>query len=824
MTRSFAIIGLLGIVGASSAQTSTFNGKPSTEEIKFFESKIRPVLIEHCYSCHSEKADKIKGGLLLDGRAGVHAGGDGGAIIVPGQPDKSSLIRAIRYKDDGFQMPPKKKLPDHVIADFETWVKMGAPDPRDGGAAVVRNEIDIGKGRQFWSFQKPIASMPPPVKDTKWPTSDVDRFLLAAMEKEGLSPVRDADPRSLIRRVYFDLIGLPPPPEVVEQFAFKPTSEAYEKIVDELLASPLFGERWGRHWLDVARYAESSGKSVNFNYPHAWRYRDYVIQSFNADKPYDLFIREQLAGDLLPSRDEKDKATKLVATGFLAIGPKTLNERNRLHFELDQVDEQIDVTTQAFLGITVACARCHDHKFDPIPQKDYYALAGIFRSTETCYGTVRFVQANNPSSLISLPKGSAPSAITEKLSEKERKSIEDSIKKNQELMREQKDPVRNIFNFAQVSLQQSQLDSYDADGTPKLLAMGVREKFRPADSPLYNRGEPEQPGKTVPRGMPQVMTEQQPAIRRGSSGRLELASWIASADNPLTARVMVNRVWLHLFGKGIVPTADNFGAAGLPPTNQPLLDTLAVQFMKTQKWSIKSLIRSLVTTRAYRLSSTYNASNDAIDPDHIRLWRSPPRRLDAESIRDAMLAISGQLEKTPPVGSPVAKAGEGPSIRPRLQSSLKVDPNDPHRTVYTPIIRDNLPDALQLFDAADPNLVTAERATTTVPAQSLYLMNNPFVQKASERTASRLIEKTSAESDRIREAYLLVFGRPPSGDEMRTAEKFLKEYRSKAGNPPASPGRFGRPGLSGTGRTMEKSTWSAFVQALFSSAEFLYRN
>jgi hypothetical protein len=434
------------------------------------------------------------------------------------------------------------------------------------------------------------------------------------------------------------------------------------------------------------------------------------------------------------------------------------------------------------------------------------------------------VQANNPSSLISLPKGSAPSAITEKLSDKERKSMEESIRKNQQAMREQKDPVKNILNFAQISLQQSQLDSYELDGTPKLLAMGVREKIRTADSPVYNRGEPEQPGKTVPRAMPQVMTDQQPAIRRGSSGRLELANWIASADNPLTARVMVNRVWLHLFGKGIVPTADNFGAAGLPPTNQPLLDTLAVQFVKSQKWSIKSLIRSLVTTRTYRLSSTYNASNDAIDPDHVRLWRSAPRRLDAESIRDAMLAISGQLEKTPPVGSPVAKAGEGPSIRPRLPSSLKVDPNDPHRTVYTPIIRDNLPDALQLFDAADPNLVTAERATTTVPAQSLYLMNNPFVQKASEKTASRLIEKTSAESDRIREAYLLVFGRPPSGDEMRTAEKFLKEYRSKAGNPPAPPGRFGRPGLPGTARPTEKSTWSAFVQALFSSAEFLYRN
>jgi cytochrome c553 len=825
MTRWFLLAACLTVsTTAAIAQKKTFNDKPSADDLKFFEAKIRPVLIEQCYSCHSEKADKIKGGLLLDTRTGTRAGGDGGAIIAPGDPNASSLMKAIRYKDDGFQMPPKKKLPDAVIADFETWIRMGAPDPRDGGTAPLKGEIDIAKGKEFWSFQKPKAVAPPAVKNMSWPATDVDRFVLAEMEKAGLTPVADADPRSLVRRVYFDLVGLPPPPELVEQFAFKPTPEAYRKIVDDLLASPAFGERWGRHWLDVARYAETSGKTVNMNYPHAWRYRDYVIQSFNADKPYDRFVKEQLAGDLMTAKDDKHKAELLVATGFLAIGPKALNERNRLHFELDNADEQIDVTTQAFLGITAACARCHDHKFDPIPMADYYALAGIFRSTETCYGTVRFVQAQHPAPLLPLPKGSAPSAVTDNLTDKERKEIEANIERNQKAMADQKDPIRNIFNFAQIALERSKLDSYDSDGTPKLLAMGTREKRRPADSPIYTRGEPEQPGKTVPRGTLQVASDRPLSIPRNASGRKELADWIASPGNPLTARVMVNRIWLHLFGKGLVPTADNFGAAGLPPTHPELLDALAVQFVK-DGWSIKTMIRQLVSSRTYRLSTAFHAGNYAIDPDNEKLWRATPRRLDAEAIRDAMLAVSGQLNDKAPVGSPVAKVGEGPSARPRLGSNLRSDPNDPHRTVYQAIVRDNLPDAMALFDAADPSLVVAERATTTVPAQSLYLMNNAFVQRAAEKTAETLLKKTPAESDRIREAYLLVFGRPPTNAELTTAEKFLRDYKAKASRD-VTPARPGRPGFApppSRGST-EKATWSALVQAMLGSAEFLYRN
>src|SRR5262249_22575150 len=346
-------------------------------------------------------AEKIRGGMTLDTRDGIRKGGDTGPAVVPGDLKKSLLLKAIKQVDDDLKMPPKKKLPDDVIADFEKWIVMGAADPRDSSVKITENEIDIEKGRKFRSFQPPKMTPTPVVRDTAWPKSVIDHFLLAQLEAKGLKPVADADPQTLLRRVYFDLIGLPPAPEEVESFVKEYSANslaALEAVVDRLLASPQFGERWARHWLDVTRYAESSGRSINFAYPHAWRYLDWVIAAFNADKPYDQFVREQLAGDLISTKDDRPRAANPTATSFLAIGPKTHTERNRQQFQMDLVDEQIDATFQAFQGLTVACARCHDHKFDPIPQKDYYAVAGIFRSTDTCYGTVRIFQNNHPSS------------------------------------------------------------------------------------------------------------------------------------------------------------------------------------------------------------------------------------------------------------------------------------------------------------------------------------------------------------------------------------------------------------------------------------------
>ena len=373
----------------------------SPQEARFFETKIRPVLLTKCAKCHSQTAEKIKGGLLIDSRAGLRKGGDTGAAIVPGKPDESLLITAIRYTDDSLQMPPNGRLPASAVADFEAWVKMGAPDPR-GTSTTKGPATNFENGRKFWSFQPPKMDKPPAVKDTAWPRTDIDRFLLADMEARGLKPVADADKPTLIRRVSFDLTGLPPTPEECEAFISDQSADAFKKVVERLLASPRFGERWGRHWLDVARFAESSGKA-NMLYPSAWRYRDWVIAAFNDDKPFDAFIREQLAGDVLKATDDAQRASLAIATGFLALGSKTHNTQNRRQFVLDLADEQIDVTSQAFLGLTIACARCHDHKFDPISQRDYYALSGIFQSTQTCYGTLPGVVQNlNPSPLIEL--------------------------------------------------------------------------------------------------------------------------------------------------------------------------------------------------------------------------------------------------------------------------------------------------------------------------------------------------------------------------------------------------------------------------------------
>ena len=851
LARTILMLGSCAILcglNAGTARAQTKEEAHTAEAVAFFEKRIRPVLVMECYDCHAqENGKKLRGGLALDSRAGLRKGGGSGPVIVPGNPARSLLIKALGHGDPKLAMPPEKKLDAAIVRHFEEWIRMGAPDPR-GGTKVAPKYFDIEQGRNHWAYQTPKKVTASKVKNTAWPRTEVDRFVMAALETKGLTPVADADRRTLLRRVNFDLTGLPPTPAEVEAFISDTSDEAFEKVVDRLLASPRFGEKWARHWLDVTRYAESSGKTVNFTYPHAWRYRDYVIAAFNADKPYDQFIKEQLAGDLLPlpspsgrgAGGEGDiaklKAERLIATGFLAIGPKTLNERSGLKFELDVADEQIDVTTQAFLGITVACARCHDHKFDPISQKDYYALAGIFRSTETCYGTVRFINAQRTAPLLALPKEANPVVAMPRQTDAERKRVEGQIKAVRDSMKSMKDPIQQFFATGQVSLLQARLDAYDGDGNPKLLAMGVRDKparagFAPlkgkfgglggytndgtrtiADSPVYLRGESDQPGDSrIPRGTLQVITRTPLKFEPTSSGRLELAEWIASRDNPLTARVMVNRVWLHLFGRGLVPTADDFGLAGRPPTHPELLDHLADRFTDNG-WSMKKLIKHLVMSHVYQLGSTAKESAMAVDPDNTLLWRMSPRRLDAESLRDALLAVSEQLDTTPPVGSVVARVGEGPVARPRLGGDLIAaavnDPKNIHRSIYLPIIRDNLPEALALFDVADPALITSDRPTTTVPSQGLYLLNNAFVMRAADAAASKLLKGNDAESARSREAFVRFYSRPPTAREQAGAEAFLKTYLAQ---------------LTTSTLQQERESWSAFCQALFASAEFQYR-
>jgi len=791
---------------------------PTAEGIAFFEKNIRPVLADRCYGCHSSEAETIKGGLVLDTREGIRAGGDGGAAVVPGDLAKSLLIEAIRYANKDTQMPPKKsggKLPEAVVANFEKWVQMGAPDPREAtGTKVAKSSINIEKGRQHWAFQPVKKPTPPTVKDAAWPRSDIDRFLLAGMEAKGVKPVADAELRALIRRVSFDLIGLPPTPQEVDAFVGDKSPEAFLKIVDRLLVSPQFGERWGRHWLDVARYADSTGRGTNILYPQAWRYRDYVIASFNADKPYDQFVREQIAGDLLPAEDDAQRAEQIVATGFLALGPKQLNERDRLQFQLDVVDEQLDTLGQAMLGMTIGCARCHDHKFDPIPQHDYYALAGIFRSTETCYGTVPVVTNLQASRLIDLP-ASTPTVPLQSSLERlrsEQARLDKTLREltggfgldKYQLPNDAEKARKSIGVRSGLLLVNQQLKEIGDDGQPRPFAMGARDKTVHGDMPLYQRGEPSKPGAPVPRGFLQVVPANGMLIT-GGSGRRELAEWIASPENPLTARVMTNRVWHHLFGRGLVASVDNFGTMGETPSNPALLDHLTAHFVEGG-WSVKELIREIILSRAYRLGSTYEPANNSTDPENTLVWRMTPRRLEAEAARDAMLAVSGKLETKPPVGSIPARIGDNFAGIATMRAGNEAISG--YRSVYLTIIRDQLNDALGLFDFANPNAVSGNRDETTTPAQSLFLLNSPMMQSLAEVWSKRLLGTPGDDTAHVRTAYVQAFGREPTESEQRATKEFFDRFVSDAGS-------------DGTKRLeLLNTALSAFCQALFSSAEF----
>ncbi len=520
--------------------------------------------------------------------------------------------------------------------------------------------------------------------------------------RERRHPRPDADPRSLLRRLSFDLTGLPPAPEDVERFvaAYNENADsAIGETVARLLASEQFGERWGRHWLDVARYAESSGKEVNATYPHAWRYRDYVIDSFNADKPFDCFLVEQIAGDLLPAKNDAQRAEQLVATGFLAIGTKNLNEQNSRQFRFDLVDEQIDTMSQAFLATTAACARCHDHKFDPIPMSDYYALAGIFLSSETLYGTPNGQQSRRATDLIDLPASvkSLPGLSLGELIDLEyqrdvlNETAEDLQEQAAEARRNGDDDAqrfvaRILGTRTQIGIIESKLLDYSADGTPRRLAMGIRESGEPFDSQILIRGEEENAtDERVPRGFLQVVkTGDERPIPGDQSGRLQLAEWMASPENPLTARVLANRIWLWLFGEGLVSSVDNFGATGEKPSHPELLDHLAIRLVELD-WSVKDLIREITASRTYRMAATFDAADYEKDPENRSLWRARPRRLDAESLRDATLAVSGQIDLERPDGSVVATAGSGFVGRNLPETIFETE--SPHRSVYLPIVR-----------------------------------------------------------------------------------------------------------------------------------------
>jgi mono/diheme cytochrome c family protein len=664
--------------------------KPDAAQVEFFEKKVRPILAENCHKCHGP--DKQMGGLRLDSRAAVLE------VVVPNQPDKSRLVKAIRHDGD-IKMPQKGKLPDADIATLTAWVKMGAPWPE---AAAVRPAATstfaiTDKDREFWSF-RPVKEPAVPKLSGRYPVSNpIDNFILAKLEAKGLKPVAPADRRTLIRRAYFDLIGLPPTPEEIEAFLRDDSPDAFAKVVDHLLASPHYGERWGRHWLDVARYGEDQAHTFQSRkYPDGYRYRDWVVKAFNDDVPYDQFVMMQIAGDLL---EGENKADRLAALGFFALGPVYYGRATA-----DELDDRVDTLTRGFLGLTVACARCHDHKFDPIPTRDYYSLAGVFASTDY-------------KEYVLTPDGGVDA-----------KAVQDPTDK---MIRDKKKEER------------------------KPVLHSLTEGAKVANMKVHIRGNSANLGEEAPRRFLAILAGDNPPAFKDGSGRLELARAIASKDNPLTARVMVNRIWAHHFGRGIVATPSNFGTLGERPTHPELLDYLAAKFV-ADGWSVKKLHRAIMLSATYQLGSRHDEKNAQADADNQLLWRMNRRRLEVEPWRDAMLAVAGNLD---------TKLG-GPAVD--LSS-----PTNHRRTLYGAVSRHNLDPLLRLFDFPDPNLTSDRRPITSVPLQQLFVLNSEFIARQSKAFAARVTASASDDTARIRTAFLLAYGRPPTDREVKLGTDFL---------------------------------------------------
>lgn len=781
---------LLTAVPAAAQQPTGPND--SAADIEYFEKKVRPLLVDNCYTCHSADTN-AKGGLRVDDRHGLLAGGGRGAAIVPGNADQSLLLKAVRQTDSKLQMPPGKKLTDEEIAVLEHWIKQGAAWPSvrvSRGIHESPAEYEALR-KSHWAWQPLRSDSVPEVKDRSWPRDDIDRFLLAKLEENQLAPVADADNVSLIRRITFDLTGLPPTPEEIDSFLAETSVDSVAKLVDRLLASPAFGEHWARHWLDVARYAESTGSSRNMPLPHAWRYRDYVVRAFQQDKPYNQFIQEQIAGDLLPPDSSESKDERLIATGFLALGVKDVNQRFKVRYIMDNVDEQIDTVSRSVLGLTASCARCHDHKFDPIPQTDYYALAGIFRSTDICDGLRNKMGGGglayyDTKALVSLGKSVEAAPVdTAKLDElkqavevarKEFETLRDSPAGTEKAPNGR--PKRQVARQKWNRLQQ-QLNVLEDPAARGPIAVGVRDSQVVADTEIRIRGEAEKLGPVVPRGVLSVVQfSGQPQINPQHSGRLELALWVTHEQNALAQRVIANRVWQHLFGKALVQSVDNFGTTGDTPSHPELLDHLAGRFVR-DGWSIKKLIRTLVLTRAYQLSATATEEHLRKDPANRLVWRHSPRRLTSEELRDATLHIAGTLDQNPSAGSPIQSLAvielrnNGPEARKIVDQGRA----STHRSIYLPLLRGLVPTSLEVFDFADQGLVVGNRDTTTVPQQALYLLNDPFVRKQALALAEHTLKAPDVDDlARVERLYRLALGRLPTTSEASRAVGYLADY------------------------------------------------
>ena len=730
------------------------SSKSHAADLAFFESKIRPLLADQCYSCHSAKAEKLKGGLHVDSLEALLKGGDSGPALVPGDAEKSLLIKAVRYGDPDLQMPPKgKKLSDRQIADLTRWVKAGAPWPETDKAAArptkVSHEI-TEKDRSWWAFQ-PIRRPELPVHlksgiaDLK-SRSPIDAFIRAQLDAKHLKPNPSATKRELIRRAYFDLIGLPPTPEQIAAFEKDKSPDAWARLIDHLLSLPQYGERWGRHWLDVARFAQSNGYERDGEKPESWRYRDYVVRAFNEDKPYDQFIREQIAGDEL----ERVTFDSIIATGFHHLGVRDDEPDDKRMAEFDELDDMLSTTGSAFLGLTIGCARCHEHKFDPIPQADYYSLLSFFRN-------VRLYES---------PKYTLDSANYVPLAEPAK--LADWRAAHDARVKALEKKVAAAKDDAEKKKLNQQIEAAKGEKPPFEFALAVRERgAKPPPTHVLIRGNAGNPGAEVrPAFLSVLRSSRHESAQTSASGnqsrltsaatgessgrRRTFADWVASADNPLTARVMVNRIWHHHFGNGIVKTTSDFGRAGTPPTHPQLLDWLAAEFIAND-WSIKKLHKTIMLSQTYQMSSrAENAKANAVDPGNDLLWRQNLRRLEAEALRDTMLAISGRLNLKMggrgffPHLSGEVLAGQS---RPGLDWELSSAEEKSRRSLYAYVRRTMSVPMLDTFDYSNTTSPLNERPVTTVAPQALLLLNDAFMREQAAAFADRL-EKEWASSVR----------------------------------------------------------------------------
>ena len=722
---------------------------------EFFEKQIRPLLAEHCQSCHGD--GKQEGGLQLTSRALLMKGGETGPVIVPSQPEESLLIRAVEYLNEP-KMPPKQKLPDADIARLRRWVAMGVPWPESNlkPTPVPVSEFQVTPGQQsWWAYQAVKDHAPPEVRNGAWPRNEIDQFIAAELESHMMQPAPAADRRTWLRRATFDLTGLPPTPDEVDAFLADDSDHAADRVVDRLLSAPAVGQRWARHWLDVVRYADyhdgdPKARDATCEPLQAWRYRDWVVESFNRDLPFDRFIVHQIAGDLLPSPDGMEfYADGLVATTFLSNGAWDRGDADKEKMVSDMVDDQIDTIGKAFMGLTLGCSRCHDHKFDPLSQNDYYALAGIF------YSTRMLKELGTKGGEITLQRiPLAPKELVAKREEQVKKLAEINAKITEfDKKKMPADPMRKALIDEREQLQKTLLPEPP-------LALAVSEGGVPGglfpkiqDVPLHIRGSYTRLGPVVPRRMPEFFAGQsQPTIR--GSGRLELANWIASKENLLTARVLVNRVWHWHFGTGIVRTPNNFGMLSEPPSHPELLDWLATQFLN-DGWSIKKLHRRIMLSATYQQTSMADRDHVAKDPENRWLGRFSPRRLEAEAIRDTMLRASGRLD--------LATGG-----------SATDNLNTTRRSLYVQTARWDRSNFSTLFDAANPDASEERRNVSTVAPQSLFLLNHEFVLTQAKYFAEQLARDVpSDETAKIHRAFKVLFARPASADEVALARKII---------------------------------------------------